>query len=183
MKTGSEAGFTLLEVIVVLAIVGLLFGLALPELGAATERMRLYAGVRQVVAMLNYARETAIVEDDAHTVEIDFERGRLALGTSHPASATNISGAAGEGQTGAEGAGSGAGGGTGRTGVVLPEELKLSVSGSGPDTEGTGEALKFFPDGTSNGIQLVITDRRGNRFLIEVSSVTGRIQARKDEAR
>ncbi len=174
----TEAGFTLLEMMVVLAIAGLLFGLALPELAAATERMRLYAGVRQVVALLNYARETAITSDSTHTVTIDLEQGSLELAA---ASAEPAAGAGGA-PAGAEDARPELGTATGRKVTVLPEGLRLSLArnGQSADLAPAGGDLKFFSDGTSNGIQLVLADRRGHRFLIEVSAVSGRIQARND---
>ncbi|MCL4514440.1 MAG: prepilin-type N-terminal cleavage/methylation domain-containing protein [Firmicutes bacterium] len=183
----TEAGFTLLEMMVVLAIAGLLFGLALPEFAAATERMRLYAGVRQVVALLNYARETAIASDSTHTVTIDFERGNLELAAAsaeQAAGAGEDSAGTGKAPGGAEGAQPELGTAAGGKVMVLPEGLRLSLAGNGqnPDSTPAGGDLKFFSDGTSNGIQLVLADRRGHRFLIEVSAVSGRIQARNDGA-
>ncbi len=181
----TEAGFTLLEMMVVLAIAGLLFGLALPELAAATERMRLYAGVRQVMALLNYARETAIASDSTHTVTIDLEQGSLELAAASVEPAAGAGGApagTGKAPAGAEDARPELGTATGRKVTILPEGLRLSLArnGQSPDSAPAGGDLKFFSDGTSNGIQLVLADRRGHRFLIEVSAVSGRIQARND---
>ncbi len=60
-RTGS-AGFTLLEILVVMSILGLVYLMALPALSGALAGPRLERQARQLVATLREARATAILQ-------------------------------------------------------------------------------------------------------------------------
>ncbi len=69
----SRAGFTLLEVLVVMTILGLVYLLALPALSGAFAGPRLEREARQLVAALRQARATAILR--GREVRFRVDRG------------------------------------------------------------------------------------------------------------
>lgn len=75
-------GFTLLELLVVLAILGVVVGLAVPLFARAMPGMQLQAGARAVAAELRSARGRAIAANDEFIVAVDVQRrtvGSIAL--------------------------------------------------------------------------------------------------------
>ncbi len=64
-----QQGFTLLELIVVLSLIGIAAGLVLPRLTGG-DSTRLQAEVRELVAVLNYARRMALIQGQETTVKL-----------------------------------------------------------------------------------------------------------------
>ncbi|MBI2461976.1 MAG: GspH/FimT family pseudopilin [Candidatus Rokubacteria bacterium] len=71
MRPASRGGFTLLELLVVLAILVVSAALVLPSLGPGTATLRLRAEARSIVALLRQARQLAVSQRRPHTVAID----------------------------------------------------------------------------------------------------------------
>lgn len=69
-KTQSEAGFTILEVLVVIIIIGILGALAAPSWLAYATRQRMTAVESDLVQLLRQAQETAITQRQTVTVQI-----------------------------------------------------------------------------------------------------------------
>lgn len=63
---------TLVELLVVLAIIGLLLSVSVPGLVTYAKRTRLTAATRQVVSLLSLARSTAISTHQPHAFELDL---------------------------------------------------------------------------------------------------------------
>jgi general secretion pathway protein H len=60
----TSTGFTLLEALMVLAILGLVAALALPSLRRPPDKMRLEAATRTLMSALRFSRAEAIVRND-----------------------------------------------------------------------------------------------------------------------
>lgn len=73
------SGFTLLELLVVLTLVGLILGLAAPRLSAGVPGVSARAAVRDVAALLQTARNRAVTEQRPVIVAVDGEGRSLAL--------------------------------------------------------------------------------------------------------
>lgn len=71
---GSRAGFTLLETIVVLALVGLLAGMGTQLLRPPSGRLKLEGAARQLCATLRATRSRAIGTNSEASVAIDLDR-------------------------------------------------------------------------------------------------------------
>ncbi|WP_170167560.1 GspH/FimT family pseudopilin [Amphritea balenae] len=67
----SQAGFTLLEILLVLVIATLLLGLVAPRLVAVLPGVELKTGAQQIAALLRQARSQAITEN--RTVSLIYE--------------------------------------------------------------------------------------------------------------
>lgn len=72
-------GFTLIELMVVLVIVGLVAGLGMPRLFNSMGGVKLKTSARKTVSILKYARDTAFYKKQLTKVVVDLDRGKLAV--------------------------------------------------------------------------------------------------------
>ena len=141
-----QGAFTLLELLVVMALAALLMAAAPPLLTAALPGVELKAGARRVVSGLRLAREEAIrngievafvVDVEGRSVQIEGDFPRLSL----PEKAV----------------------------------VKLVAAQSEMREDGVG-AIRFFPDGSSTGGRLFLGREERGGYQIGVTWLTGRIQ-------
>jgi type II secretion system protein H len=66
----DRKGFTLIEVIIVVVIMGAAIGLAVPSIGKSLGKMKLKSAVRKFSAVLRYTRQMAISRKKEYTVTI-----------------------------------------------------------------------------------------------------------------
>ncbi|MGH6891712.1 MAG: GspH/FimT family pseudopilin [Dongiaceae bacterium] len=81
---GAAGGFTLMELLVVLAILGFTLALAAPSLNRALPGLELKAGARNVASALREARALAIGRNRETTLTIDLDQRTLWLGDQPP---------------------------------------------------------------------------------------------------
>src|SRR5438093_3555274 len=72
-------GFTLLELIVTLAVLGLAVAVVTPAIGRGTDALRTRAEVAGFAATLRHAREQAISTQRPHRVIVDAEAHRVSV--------------------------------------------------------------------------------------------------------
>ncbi len=75
----GASGFTLIELILVLVLIGIIAGLTTPFVLSTLERMELRSGARQIAATLRYARSEAITLKTVFSFNADTETGRYWL--------------------------------------------------------------------------------------------------------
>ncbi len=75
----DRAGFTLLEVLVVLVLVSVITAVVAPALGTGTQTLRLQSAARHVAATLRLARASAIRQQEVYLVSFDRERGQVTM--------------------------------------------------------------------------------------------------------
>jgi prepilin-type N-terminal cleavage/methylation domain-containing protein len=73
------AGFTLLELILVLAIGSIVSAVAVPRVGAMLDTVAVHGAANDAQAMLQAARHAAMTRGERATVDIDTTRTRLLL--------------------------------------------------------------------------------------------------------
>ena len=78
-RNGNTAGFTLLEMLVVLVLVGIITAVAVPVAGAGIQTLRLQSAARHVAAALRLARGRAIRSQEIHLVSLDREQHRVTV--------------------------------------------------------------------------------------------------------
>ena len=125
-RAGFGLGFTLLELLVVLAIAAGIAALVTPTLSSAITFFELKSGARQLASALQAARGRAIAMDGEVAVIVDVQK-RMYRTT-----------------------------GTSEVRPVSPDlALKLETSGSEVLSDQVG-AIRFFPDGSSTGGRLTL---------------------------
>lgn len=90
----GDRGFTLVELILVVFVIALVAGLALPAVGRGVETLRLRAEVAAFSGFLRYAREQAITRHEAQEVRVNPDAHLLTLaaaGTELPRASRRLS--------------------------------------------------------------------------------------------
>jgi general secretion pathway protein H len=114
-------GFTLVELLVVLALMGLALTVASPLIANALPGTQMRAAARDVATGLRYARSLAIASNADVTFDVDVEAHRFAVSPSR------------------------------RSGSFPEDaEIVLTTARSELFDSGAG-SIRFFPDGTSTG--------------------------------
>jgi prepilin-type N-terminal cleavage/methylation domain-containing protein len=196
----SHAGFTLIEILAVVLILGLLMSLMIPAIGAGGGRNLRKQGDR-VAATLELARQRAVVTGKPHRVALDLGRGRFGvewLVTEARAFDEEID----EGPQDGVGDGVGEGIGDGVIDLAPPledelayypipnrfgamEPLERGYFFEGVDTpEGwieTGEAFVSFDwDGSTDAAQIVISDPDNRTILLDVAPLLETVRIREE---
>ena len=151
-----SAGFTLLELMVVLAIAGILLSLVQPLYSAAVPGARFRAEVHDIAAALRAARNEAILSAENIEILINEEALSYAVAETLPVSLS----AARDLRLGS-------------TLVAL-----ATVAGQEKSIPGRpAKSLIFFPDGSSSGGSIFLQGS-SNAYIISVDWLTGRVRVR-----
>ncbi len=147
-----QSGFTLLELIVVMAIVAMVVAMVIPHIGSG-EVTILKVQVREAMATLRYARRSAIVEGK-QKVAI-FKGGKTADKSTTKAM---------PGQWVSRGA-------------TLQWGNEVSDDGKTGDKDETGiYKITFYPEGGNSGGELILT-YLDHKATISVNPITGKIES------
>ena len=75
----DDSGFTLLELVLVLLLMGLIAGFTLPFVASTLDRLKLQSEVRKISSALQFARSEAISKKAIFTFNIDIDENRYWL--------------------------------------------------------------------------------------------------------
>jgi len=127
-KTGGEAaGFTLIELVVVLFIAGLLIAVAPPLISAAMPGVELKGTAREIAAALRFARNQAVLRQTDAAVRLDLEARRYSVSGRPKLNAIP-------------------------EGIAVDLDTVQAEL-----TEGRGGSIRFFPDGSSTGGRVTLS--------------------------
>ncbi len=83
-RARPRAGFTLVEIVVVLAILTVVAAIVLPAVGRGTEGLRLRSEAGRVAALLREARQRAVTQRRSTRVALDRVRNTVVLTAGDP---------------------------------------------------------------------------------------------------
>lgn len=138
-----------MELLVVLAVIGMIVGMSVPALTRYSAQVRLKSVTRQVVGLISLARSLSIGSRAGHAVVVDADAGEI----------TVVNTASGESL---------------EQKVRIPKSVAVEVEVAG---EPSPEAqVSFRPNGSLTGrsVSLVLTDRNKHQ-TITVTGATGAI--------
>ena len=150
----GKRGFTIVELLVVMGVIGLLLAISIPAATRYTGRMRLGAATREVMGLLSLARSSAISSRMPQTVLVDVDAGRLLIEDSPDAAV----------QTKA---------------VTLASSVVVRVTTSDGRILDAPVRLAFQPNGSLAGRSVEMTLSDGSRAqAISIAAPTGAIIVR-----
>lgn len=160
-------GFTLVELLIVLSLIGILTGLVVAEMRGTHEEALLRAAGRKLNGMLGWSASQAVTTGLAHTVAIDPAGHRYAIRAA----------AAAPGETAR---------------VVeegrLDERIQISVrelemaaepdaeeaAAENPEPSAASGEIQFHADGTADAREITLKDRMGVSIALRINPITGR---------
>ena len=171
-------GFTLMELMVVVVMIGIMTALIIPEMKGTYEDALLRSTGRKLVSVIQLANSRAITRSQIQRVRIDSREGRV-----------SIEGGSAKGQ--ANNANNDLPGNDGRLDSRITVEVKQAgeepsqapdaatsfVSGDDLGKRGQEQTITLYPDGTADAVDVVLRDREGFRLGLRINPVTARVQS------
>ena len=153
MNARAHNGFTLIELVVVLILIGISVALVAPTISHSLERAQFQKDVRSVSAMLRLARSQAIAHKVPYTLSIDIDKRRVWIDTTQQQNTKSTKRIT-------------------RSSLSHTDTLRVNAQNR-EKTSGIG-TLVFYPNGSSGGgtIQMGHSSQK-ETVEIDVSIVTG----------
>ena len=142
-------GFTLLELLVVMVLLGVLTAVAYPSIGRGMSTLRLRTASRQIAAAIHLARSKALREQQTYYLQFDIKRGKVDLSSEDQRYQHSFS---------------------------LPEGIvirNVALPGEENESSSTDRAYYFAPNGLGENLEVRIANSHGRQMRIIQSSMVG----------
>ncbi|HJO03524.1 MAG TPA: GspH/FimT family pseudopilin [Acidobacteriota bacterium] len=153
----DERGFSLIELTVTMAVIGLMAMIGLPSMQEWLERYRVRTAAQEVAAAMQLQRMRAVSQNDDFSIDFNVGAGTYALYQGDPSSGTLLD--------------------------PLPHVLPSGVaySGDSDPVSTPNDELLFHADGslndsTASDDQIFLGNSLGDVFTVTVNRATGRVQ-------
>jgi type II secretion system protein H len=169
-RVHNRSGFTLLELMIVVVLIGVMTGVILAEMRGTFEDALLRTTARKLIAAANYANARAIARGEPHLLTIDLRAHRFSVhhntrGDSGSRQVVEEEGTLDE-----------------RIKIELREAARPRTSDeeieplASPENESEPHVIRFLPDGTAEAREILLRDRTGAELLLRVSQAIGRLK-------
>lgn len=173
----ARRGFTLIELMVVMTIIGVTAAVIIPEMGGTLEDALLRSSSRDLTGMFDLASSQAISRNQTYRVHFERSTGRYQLEAQKQDPYGRPAFVPMHDVYGAEGTLDNRINFELRAQEASPEE-------AGPDTPPNAagemammdEAIGFYPDGTADARDVILRDRSGFQLALHVNPVTARVR-------
>ena len=173
----SRSAFTLIELMVVLALIGIMTAMIIPEMRGTFQDAVLRSSSRELVNVFNLAYSRAVTVNQLQRVRIDPGTGRYIMERRVRAGVGESSFAPVQDVPGGEGT------------IDSRISMELRRPGEGlSDGSDQGEpmvsrddatvrdqAIAFYPDGTADAGEVLLQDRDGFRLALRINPITARV--------
>lgn len=140
-------GFSLVELLVVLVIIGLSASLVLPGLAGGLSSLRLKTAAREVSATLRYARSLAVSMGKEQVINVDIDEGKYWLNEDKD------------------------------NNRELPSDVRfVNVTTQGEEITTGRAGIIFYPMGNSSGGTIFVTAGKDRECLILTRLITGVVE-------
>jgi prepilin-type N-terminal cleavage/methylation domain-containing protein len=146
-RSRGRRGVTLIEMMIVVAIIALMAGISFPSVTSALDSIRLSSASGAIVSFLNAALNRAERRQQVIEIAVSKPERSLTMRSTEPGFVRRIE---------------------------LPESVAiLAILPEGPDPEETGRRFLLYPGGVTPRIGIEIANRRGARRIVRVDPMTG----------
>lgn len=172
-RSRRGAAFTLIELVVVFALIAILSAMIIPEMHGSLEEAVLRSSARQLIGAFSLASGRAVSQSQTYRVRLDSGSGKFAMETQTGRPSRGAPFVPVRDLSGSEGS------------LDHRVSLELRPLGMAPAADGSApasanlmrsDAISFYPDGTADPVELTLRDRAGFSLALRINPVTARVQ-------
>lgn len=162
----GRAGFTLLELLVVLVLMSLITALAAPRLAGTLSATTARASAKRIATALRHARNLAASQKALYAAAFHPDAARVTVGRMPESARLGAILEADDPPL------------IDSRGFTLPEGVRIeSVTQVLGEAEEVGAAaILFYPDGASSGGRVIVADEKGRRSALSVDGIMGTVR-------